>query len=73
MQGILREKGPYGQNGAVSRQAFPHRTSSLTVSYLRKDCSLVRSKRTRKPMASRKKAVVRLRNFSCPAVSHSCR
>ncbi|CAN7980784.1 unnamed protein product [Ixodes pacificus] len=39
----------------------------------RKDCSLVRSKRTRKPMASRKKAVVRLRNFSCPAVSHSCR
>uniref|UniRef100_A0A0E9QJR8 Uncharacterized protein n=1 Tax=Anguilla anguilla TaxID=7936 RepID=A0A0E9QJR8_ANGAN len=36
-------------------------------------CWLVRSNISRKPMASLKKAVVRLRNLSCPAVSHSCR
>lgn len=29
----------------------------------RKDCSLVRSKKSRKPIESRKKAVVRLRNL----------
>ena len=35
------------------------------------DWSLVRSNIRMKPMASLKKAVVRLRNLSCPAVSHS--
>lgn len=40
---------------------------------LRNDCSFVTSNNKMNPMASRKKAVVRLRNRSCPAVSHSWR
>ena len=37
-----------------------------------RDWSLVTSNIRIKPMASLKKAVVRLLNLSCPAVSHSC-